>query len=177
MPDLLVTSNGQPDRDGALIKITPESAGWEYVGFEVLRIEAGRSANRHSGSDEVCLVPLSGTCTVSAGDERVERHRWQGERVRWSSFCGLSAAWYGAHGRSLDGLGDRGRLGARRSGRRPDGGEARGHRGGGSWIGQHGAGDTSDPDGGPRGGTAPGGRGPYPERPLVELPAAQTRQG
>ena len=47
MPDLLVTSNGQPDRDGALIKVTPESAGWEYVGFEVLRIEAGRSANRH----------------------------------------------------------------------------------------------------------------------------------
>ena len=70
MPDLLVTSEGKPDRDGALIKVTPESAGWEYVGFEVLRIEAGRSASRHTGGDEVCLVPLSGTCTVSAGDEQ-----------------------------------------------------------------------------------------------------------
>jgi 5-deoxy-D-glucuronate isomerase len=46
VPDLLATSDGQPDRDGTLIKVTPESAGWKYVGFEVLRLEAGRSASR-----------------------------------------------------------------------------------------------------------------------------------
>src|ERR687897_346960 len=69
MPDLLATGKGQPDRDGSLIKVTPQSAGWEYVGFEVLALEAGRSVSRGTGSDEVCLVPLSGTCNVSAGDE------------------------------------------------------------------------------------------------------------
>ena len=89
MPDLLVTSDGQPDRDGALIKVTPESAGWEYVGFEVLRIEAGRSANRHTGSDEVCLVPLSGTCTVSAGDEQ-----WKDIGGRENVFDGPPSAVY-----------------------------------------------------------------------------------
>ena len=41
MPDLLATSDDQPDRDGTLIKVTPESAGWEYVGFEVLRTRGG----------------------------------------------------------------------------------------------------------------------------------------
>jgi 5-deoxy-glucuronate isomerase len=38
VPDLLAISDDQPDRDGTLIKVTPESAGWEYVGFEVLRL-------------------------------------------------------------------------------------------------------------------------------------------
>ena len=69
MPDLLATGNDRPDRDGSLIKVTPETAGWEYVGFEVLGLEAGRSVSRSTGSEEVCLVPLSGTCNVSAGDE------------------------------------------------------------------------------------------------------------
>jgi 5-deoxy-glucuronate isomerase len=89
VPDLLVTSNGQPDQDGTLIKITPESAGWEYVGFEVLRLEASRSVSRHTGGDEVCLVPLSGTCTVSARDEE-----WRGIGGRESVFDAPPCAVY-----------------------------------------------------------------------------------
>jgi len=69
VPDLLAISDDQPNRDGTLIKVTPESAGWEYVGFEVLGLEAGRSVSRHTGGDGVCLVPLSGKCNVSAGGE------------------------------------------------------------------------------------------------------------
>ena len=89
MPDLLVTSDGQPDQDGTLIKVTPESAGWEYVGFEVLRLEASRSVSRHTGGDEVCLVPLSGTCTVSARDEE-----WRDIGSRKSVFDGPPYAVY-----------------------------------------------------------------------------------
>jgi 5-deoxy-glucuronate isomerase len=40
--------------------VTPESAGWSYVGFEV----AAAPFERTTGSDEHCLVVLSGTCTV-----------------------------------------------------------------------------------------------------------------
>jgi 5-deoxy-glucuronate isomerase len=83
VPDLLATSDDQPDRDGTLIRVTPESAGWEYVGFEVLRLEARRSVSRHTGGNEVCLVPLSGTCNVSAGDEE-----WQDLGGRESVFDG-----------------------------------------------------------------------------------------
>jgi 5-deoxy-glucuronate isomerase len=40
--------------------VTPESAGWSYVGFEV----AGTPFERSTGTDEHCVVVLSGTCTV-----------------------------------------------------------------------------------------------------------------
>ena len=89
MPDLLVTSKDQPDKDGTLTKVTPESAGWEYVGFEVLRLEAGRSVSRHTGAEEVCLVPLSGTCRVSVGDEE-----WKDIGGRESVFDGPPSAGY-----------------------------------------------------------------------------------
>jgi 5-deoxy-glucuronate isomerase len=59
VPDLLVTSNGQPDQDDTLIKVTPETAGWEYVGFEVLRLEAGRSVDRRTGNEEVSIYRLT----------------------------------------------------------------------------------------------------------------------
>jgi 5-deoxy-glucuronate isomerase len=89
VPDLLATSKNQPDRDGSLIKVTPNSASWEYVGFEVLRLEAGRSVSRRTGGEEVCLVPLSGTCMVSAGDEE-----WQDLGGRKSVFEGSPDAVY-----------------------------------------------------------------------------------
>ena len=40
--------------------VTPESAGWSYVGFEVARGPFERS----TGAGELCLVVLSGSCTV-----------------------------------------------------------------------------------------------------------------
>ncbi len=89
MPDLLAISDDKPDQDGTLIKVTPESAGWEYGGFEVLRLEAGRSVSRHTEGEEVCLVPLSGTCTVSAGDEE-----WKDIGGRESVFEGPPYAVY-----------------------------------------------------------------------------------
>ena len=51
--DLVVGSN----RAGrSVVKVTPESAGWEYVGFEVLRLEGGQILERDAGNEEVCLV-------------------------------------------------------------------------------------------------------------------------
>jgi len=68
--DLVVASSKEPDAEGRVVKVTPESAGWEYVGFEVLRLSAGENVRRRAGGEEVCLVVLSGSCTVSAdGDE------------------------------------------------------------------------------------------------------------
>ena len=89
MPDLLVTSEGKPAQDDTLIRVTPESAGWEYVGFEVLRLGAGKGANRRTEGNEVCLVPLSGTCTVSAGDSE-----WRDIGGRESVFEGPPSAVY-----------------------------------------------------------------------------------
>ena len=70
MAELLVTSKEKPDQNESLVQITPESAGWGYVGFEVFRLEAGRALEQQTEDLEVCLVLLSGRCHVSAdGDE------------------------------------------------------------------------------------------------------------
>ncbi len=53
--------------DGRILHITPESAGWTYVGFDVWRLDAGASASAETGGREACLVFLSGKGTVQAG--------------------------------------------------------------------------------------------------------------
>jgi 5-deoxy-glucuronate isomerase len=62
---LLVKPDGQPDRDGRLIAVTPESAGWTYIGFETFRLNEGQVMRRETGGNEVCLVLLSGKASVS----------------------------------------------------------------------------------------------------------------
>lgn len=47
------------------MRVTPESAGWTYVGFEVFVLEAGQKLYRQTRDQEVCLVLLSGRANVS----------------------------------------------------------------------------------------------------------------
>ena len=61
-----------PDPDGTLLDITPETAGWKYVGFRVVRLAAGTRYNHVEGGREACLVILTGTVCVDAGGERFE---------------------------------------------------------------------------------------------------------
>jgi 5-deoxy-glucuronate isomerase len=72
LPDLIVKSKNKLDTNGTVVKVTPESAGWEYVGFEVLRLAAEESVERRAQGEEVCLVPVAGACSVSAGSEEWE---------------------------------------------------------------------------------------------------------
>jgi 5-deoxy-glucuronate isomerase len=65
--DLLVRAAAQPDQDGAILRVTPKSAGWRYVGFEVVRLGNGPVVVRDTGDREVCVVVISGTITVSSG--------------------------------------------------------------------------------------------------------------
>ncbi len=73
--------------------VTPHFAGWYYVGFEVLRLGEGRTVERRIEDAEVCLVILSGRCTVSTGDAG-----WQGIGGRESIFDGAPYAVYLAPG-------------------------------------------------------------------------------
>ena len=47
-------------------KVTPASAGWSYVGFEVVTL--GSPVERDTGREEHCVVVISGTCSI--GDWR-----------------------------------------------------------------------------------------------------------
>jgi 5-deoxy-glucuronate isomerase len=87
---LIVGIKEQPDADGSVVKVTPESAGWEYVGFEVLRLEDGQSIDRRADGEEVCLVLLSGYCTISTADG----DEWRGIGERDSVFEGPPYALY-----------------------------------------------------------------------------------
>lgn len=66
MPELLVKPK-LPDREKCILDITPESAGWKYVGFAVFRMEAGDSLQRRFEGRETCLVVISGSVSISAG--------------------------------------------------------------------------------------------------------------
>lgn len=61
--ELLLRTDATNDT-GTLISVGPEEAGWEYISLRVQRIAAGNAWNSFAERDEVCLVPLSGTCTV-----------------------------------------------------------------------------------------------------------------
>jgi len=58
-----------PDGSGVLIELTPEDAGWELLRFSVRRLARGHRLDGDTGSDEVCLVLLSGSCRVGWNGE------------------------------------------------------------------------------------------------------------
>ena len=110
--DLIVKSKHVPDEEGSVVKVTPRSAGWEYVGFEVLKLAAGETVERRTGGEEVCLVPVSGACSVSSASGRVV-HRGPGGPVRRPAARAIPAARPGLPGGGDDGAGAGGLLGAR----------------------------------------------------------------
>ena len=52
--------------DGVGHHITPESAGWRYVGFETRTLKQGAKSELDTGVKEVCVVILSGKARVTA---------------------------------------------------------------------------------------------------------------
>ena len=77
--------------------VTPESAGWSYVGFEVLRLGAGESLARQTGDRELCLVVVEGDCTV-----RSEHGEWAALGGRPDPFSGPPDAAYLPPGTSYE---------------------------------------------------------------------------
>ena len=82
MSDLVIPAT-DPDDDGTILTVTPESAGWTYVGFEVVALAPGVIAERETGDREVCIVVISGVASVGS------RH---GE---WAGLGGRADPWSG----------------------------------------------------------------------------------
>lgn len=66
MSELLVHPS-KPDAQGRIHSVTPQSAGWTYVGFDVYRLKQGAHFARKTEGREACLVLLSGKASVKAG--------------------------------------------------------------------------------------------------------------
>jgi 5-deoxy-glucuronate isomerase len=88
MSDLLVHPSA-PQPDGTILKVTPESAGWRHVGFEVLTLAAQAGSTRSTGDREVCIVVVSGSVDVSS-----EHGEWRDLGGRADPWAGLPDAVY-----------------------------------------------------------------------------------
>ncbi|MDQ2916932.1 MAG: 5-deoxy-glucuronate isomerase [Pseudomonadota bacterium] len=51
-----------------IVRVTPQSAGWRYVGFSAHRLATGESMTVDQADDELCVVVLGGMATVSQRD-------------------------------------------------------------------------------------------------------------
>ncbi len=71
------------------IKVTPESAGWAYVGFEVLTLEPGTVYAGDTSDEELCIVFITGRGEVAVGGTVLGE---TGERM--SPFDGKPGAAY-----------------------------------------------------------------------------------
>jgi 5-deoxy-glucuronate isomerase len=80
--------------------VTPKSAGWRYVGFDVLQV-AGQSQSCHTGDRELCLVIVEGSCDV-----RSTYGEWKGLGGRTSPFEGPPDAAYLPPGTEFEVEGD-----------------------------------------------------------------------
>lgn len=54
---------------GRIVHVTPESAGWTHVGFDLWKLAAGETAAGGDAGRETCLVFIEGSGRVKAGTE------------------------------------------------------------------------------------------------------------
>lgn len=84
LDNLLVHGRLTPEADGCLLAISPESAGWHYVGFRVHALTTGQSYQCEAGGNELCLVLLAGRADIGTA-----RIRWRDVGRRMSVFEGI----------------------------------------------------------------------------------------
>lgn len=62
--DTYVIKAGATAHDSFETDVDPARVGWEWSSIRVLRLEAGAEQVIGTGSDEILVLPLSGSCTV-----------------------------------------------------------------------------------------------------------------
>ena len=69
----LISRSQPPNSEGMIQKITPESAGWKYVGFEVFKLKSGQFLKQETADREVCLVLVTGKARVKTAHKSWEK--------------------------------------------------------------------------------------------------------
>lgn len=64
--NLLVSPAKQGGDSGLVMDITPESAGWKHLSFQVRRLDAGARWQWSTGGNELVIVNLTGTYRVTS---------------------------------------------------------------------------------------------------------------
>ena len=90
---------------GRVSHITPENAGWSYVGFDLHRLTPGEAASGETGEREVCLVFVTGRGSAEAGGKALGS---LGERASpfegkpWSVYVPEGSNWRVTAGTDLE---------------------------------------------------------------------------
>ncbi|MFB5193518.1 5-deoxy-glucuronate isomerase [Neobacillus sp. KR4-4] len=79
--NLLVTPEQKGDKNGKVISVTPESAGWKYVGFEVYKLKEGQTLENKTLDQETVIVLVSGRANV-----QTKLKSWENIGKRMSVF-------------------------------------------------------------------------------------------
>jgi 5-deoxy-glucuronate isomerase len=87
--NILVRPTSQPSDPDLMLSITPEDAGWDYISFQVRRLAAAATWRFATGENELALVNLTGSYSVSSN-----RGSWTGIGGRASVFAGAGHALY-----------------------------------------------------------------------------------
>ena len=53
-----------PDKNGEVQKITPKTANWEYVGFEMYHLQEEQGLTFDTENTETCFVLVAGKATI-----------------------------------------------------------------------------------------------------------------
>ncbi len=63
---------GSSGDDSFATVVTPERAGWTYSGLRILKLDPGQAHTWATGNDELLILPLAGSATVSCDKEIFE---------------------------------------------------------------------------------------------------------
>ncbi|MFD1676271.1 5-deoxy-glucuronate isomerase [Alicyclobacillus fodiniaquatilis] len=70
MSELLVCAARSTQGQTPIVQVTPESAGWTYIGFEVYRLKAGEKVTVSTADKETAVIVLEGKCDVTVGQHQ-----------------------------------------------------------------------------------------------------------
>ncbi|HEY4783341.1 MAG TPA: 5-deoxy-glucuronate isomerase, partial [Chthoniobacterales bacterium] len=85
-----------PDRSGRILHLTPEIAGWKYVGFDLYNLQPSEGISGINVDREICAVIITGTATLRANDTLLAntRHRISPfHRETWALYVPVGANW------------------------------------------------------------------------------------
>ena len=87
MDDKLLLRRGSTGEGAFSLMVTPERAGWAYSGLRILELAPGGTHTWATGSDEVLVLPLSGSARVTCDAEVFELNGRRDVFSRVSDFC------------------------------------------------------------------------------------------
>jgi len=59
----------KPAAQSQVHQVTPQSAGWSYVGFSVHDLAQGQTLECQQQGRELCIVILTGTANITVGEQ------------------------------------------------------------------------------------------------------------